>query len=292
MSLGESLPKMILPTIAQIRHQITKQPLVDSVLTWLQHQDIHSNDVIFSSYPRSGSTWLRFMLCELLTGMETSFEVVDRLLAGIGHHQNIPSLLPNSSRLLKTHEPYRAEYQRAIYLIRDVRDVVVSEYAFCRREGFFGGDFDQFFELFLQGKVSRYGFWGDHVESWLQFASKQPSQVLFMRFEDLRSDTANVLAKCMDFLGVERTQAQILQAVKNRTLADMKLKEDQAEKLKRRSEGLRFVTDGAVGKGKQQLSVDQMDRLVAATQAALTKFGYVEIASEGKIVQPIPHSQS
>jgi hypothetical protein len=281
-----------MPTIAQIRHHITKQPFADSLLTWFQHRDVRSSDVIFSSYPRSGSTWLRFMLCELLTSQETSFELVDNLLAGIGHHQNIPDLLPNSVRFLKTHEPYRTEYQRSLYLVRDVRDVVISEYAYCKREGFFVGDFDQFFELFLQGRVSRYGFWGDHVQSWLQFASRQPDQVLFIRFEDLRSQTADITKQCLDFLGVERTHAQILQAVENHSLANMQRKEDEAKKIKQGSNGLRFVTDGAVGKGKQQLTAEQMARLVTATQGILTKLGYLEAAPQDKIVQLLPSMQS
>lgn len=262
-------------SIAQIRHHLTKHPVVDSVLTWFQHRDINQHDTLIASYPRSGSTWLRFMLCTLLTGGETSFELVDEVLADIGHHSKAPSLLPNSGRLLKTHEPYRVEYQRAIYLVRDVRDVIISEYTFSRRTRQFGGDFDRFFEQFMQGRVNRYGFWGDHVQSWLHYAENQPGEVLVIGFEDLRRDTAGVVSKCMEFLEVACTQAQIVEAVAKHNLASMQEKEDQAKKFQTNAEGLRFITDGVVGKGKQQLTQQQLGQLVAATQADLERLGYL-----------------
>lgn len=265
-----------MPTTAEIRYHLTKQPLIDGVLTWFQHQDVQPTDMFIASYPRSGSTWLRFMLCELLTGAETSFQLVDETLAHVGHHSKAPILLPNAGRLLKTHEPYREQYQRAIYIVRDVRDVISSEFIFCRRNGSMTCDFDSFFELFMQGRVNRYGAWTDHVHSWLRYQESEPDKVHLVRFEDLRRNTATVVGQCLDFLGIERTQAQIDQAVENHNLTNMQKKEDQAERFKENREGLRFITDGAVGKGKQQLSQDQTSRLINAALPLLKRLNYLE----------------
>lgn len=268
-----------MPTVRQIRHHVTKQPLIKPMLNWLQHRGLSSNDVFVASYPRSGSTWLRFILCELLTGTETSFDLVDTSVAGVGRHQKAPHLLPNSGRLLQTHEPYRSEYKRAIYLVRDVRDVIISEYLFCRRVRYFAGEFDTFFELFLHGKINRYGFWGDHASSWLGYAEKHPGQVLIIRFEDLQRDTVQIVSQCLNFLEVNHTSSQVSQAVQNHNIAHMKQKEDEAEKFKINAEGLRFVTDGAVGKGKQKMRPEQLERLTRATQSVLTQLGYLEALS-------------
>lgn len=257
-----------------VRHHITRWPPVDYLLTRMQHADVGPDDGILGCYPRSGSTWLRFILYELLTGRETSFELVDQTLADIGHHGKAPRLLPNGGRFLKTHEPYRAEYHRAIYLVRDVRDVVISEYAFCRRERLFEGDFDHFFEAFIRGRINRYGFWGDHVRSWLDYAQSNPGQVLLIRFEDMRRDTVGVVDRCLQHFGVTQTQAEITVAVEHHTLKRMQEKEDAANKFNANAHGLRFVTDGQVGKGKQQLSTEQLTRLTRAADAEMKRLRY------------------
>lgn len=260
-----------LPTSRQIRHFITRRPWVDAPLTWLQHRGLRVTDALVASYPRSGSTWLRFMLYELLTGQESSFDDVDRVLPDIGRHFNAPVLLPNGGRLLKTHEPYRPNYGRAIYLVRDVRDVLISEYQFCVREGFFQGDFERFFPLFLAGRINRYGAWTVHVRTWLDAAARAPDDILVVRFEELRSNPAHVVARCLGHLGIERSQTQIDQAVANHVLSRMQAKEDAAKKFRTGVQGLRFVTDGVVGKGKQQLTPEQSERLLAVASTELNR---------------------
>ena len=276
-----------MPITKRIRHYFTKQPIIDIPLTWLQHRDLHHADHYVAAYPRSGSTWLRFMLCELLTGAETSFSLVDEILADVGHHGKAPRLLLTGGRLLKTHEPYRTQYRRAIYLVRDVRDVVISEYIFMRRLCFFSGDFAHFFELFLQGKVHRYGSWVNHALSWLNFADQQPDQALIIHFENLQQDTAGVVNQCLDFLQVARSREQIEQATHNHNLAHMKQKEDRAKKFSHNAHGLRFITDGAVGKGKQELSPQQMERLMKVAQPVLVRLGYVEQGKDEQAVQSL-----
>src|SRR5205823_8280937 len=66
----------------------------------------------------SGNTWLRFLIMEILGGATAEFDNVNRLIPEIGLHGNTPSLLPGGGRLIKTHERYRPEYKRAIYLYR------------------------------------------------------------------------------------------------------------------------------------------------------------------------------
>ena len=108
-----------------IRHRLTKMQAIKYPLTWVQHRGLNPSDVFIASYPRAGSTWLRFMLFEILTGQSADFESVDKTIAGVRNHANAPVLLGENGRFLQTHEPYRYEYNKAIYLVRDVRDVVI-----------------------------------------------------------------------------------------------------------------------------------------------------------------------
>ena len=109
-------------TLHQVRHKILKTP-VRVPLMWIRHRGFREGDVFLASYPRSGSTWLRFILYELLSGQPATFESVNRYMRGPGTHNQGLAALPNQGRFLSSHEPYRAEYRRAAYLVRDVRDV-------------------------------------------------------------------------------------------------------------------------------------------------------------------------
>src|SRR5437867_8735637 len=106
-----------MPSFRRIRHQLAKTRL-RSPLTWLRHRSFDPADVFIGSYPRSGSTWLRFVLLEILTGRPSEFPSVNRSIPKVGRHNQALPLLPGGGRLIQTHEPYREEYQKAVYLVR------------------------------------------------------------------------------------------------------------------------------------------------------------------------------
>ena len=266
----------------QVRHHITKLPTVRRPLTWLQHRGLRKEDIFIASYPRSGSTWLRFMLFEILTGQDPTFTTVDRTIAGVGKHQQASPLLPGNGRLLQTHEPYRDEYKRAIYLVRDVRDVIASEYDFCRRLRFYNDEFDSFFERFLAGKVNRYGFWADHVNSWLDAYLAGSEHVLVVKFEEMKQSPEEVLKRILTFLDVTRDESVVRNAVVNNSVPRMQEKEDKSVKFKSNADGIRFISKGAVGKGQQRLSDQQMQRLEQCVQAPLIRLDYSQSDQIGK----------
>ena len=97
--------------------------------SWLEHRGLADNDVFFASFERSGNTWLRFVLYEVLTNSTAGFLNVNQVLPELATHENAEHVLPNGGRFIKTHHQYRPEYKRAIYLMRDLRDVMLSNWA-------------------------------------------------------------------------------------------------------------------------------------------------------------------
>ena len=93
---------------------------------WWEHRGLNDKDVLFASFERSGNTWLRFVLMEILTKDNAGFLNVNQILPEMGTHREMKPVLPNGGRFIKTHESYRSEYKRAIYLMRDLRDVMLS----------------------------------------------------------------------------------------------------------------------------------------------------------------------
>src|SRR2546426_957477 len=136
-------------------------------LIWLRHRGLDSADVFLASYPRSGQHWTRFQLFEIMNHACADFESVDHVIPRIGAHGAAPAILPSRGRLVQTHQPWRKEYQRAIYLVRDVRDVVLSVYAGEESLGltryFDITNFDGYLLPWLQGKLQIMGNWRNHV---------------------------------------------------------------------------------------------------------------------------------
>jgi hypothetical protein len=109
----------------------------------LNHRSLKSSDVLFASYPKSGNTWIKFMLGQIITGREVDFDSVDRVIPYLGDDMPPVGPLPNGGRLIKTHEPFRgitAPYvKKAVVLVRDGRDVALSYYRSQLRRGWFEG---------------------------------------------------------------------------------------------------------------------------------------------------------
>src|SRR5581483_2342060 len=110
--------------------------------------------------------WMRFVLAQLATGEPSTFRSVEDVVPSVGYHRNAPVLLPGGGRLIKTHEPYRRDYRRAIYLVRDVRSVLMSHYRMLTRSKFPDMSFDTFLGEFVRGSLDGYGTWQEHIGSW------------------------------------------------------------------------------------------------------------------------------
>ena len=168
----------------------------------MRHRGVRPEDVYVASYPRSGNTWLRFMLYEILVGESSSFVNVRQLVPDIGEQAQALPLLPRNGRLIKTHEPYRPEYKKAIYLVRDARDVALSEFAYQKALGLAPDDFERYLGRFLQGKVNPFGSWAAHVDSWMKAKDSQLADILMVRYDELRRNPEDSLAAMIEFLGM------------------------------------------------------------------------------------------
>jgi len=259
---------------------------------WWEHRSLDHKDVFFASFERSGNTWLRFVLMEILTKDNAGFLNVNQVLPELGTHIGMKPALPNGGRLIKTHYQYRSAYKRAIYLIRDLRDVMLSNWARDKEMGFSqyfdnGKDMDGYVESFLQGKVTRFGSWQSHVNSWLNCHLANNGNLLIVRYEDLRRDTETGLLEMLDFLGINGDRDLVRRAVENNSLRAMREKEDRAKKsgatlgkgtLLRKHrldrEDARFVRSGSVGGWREKLSDTQIDMVTCYASQALVRAGY------------------
>src|ERR1700731_1061512 len=189
-----------MPLLRRLRHQVAKSP-VRAPLVWIRHQSLRSSDVFFASYPRSGSTWLRFLLYDSLLGESSGFSSVNQAIPDVKLHKAGLPLMPRGGRLIKTHEVYHPEYRKAVYLVRDPRDVALSEYAYQTALGLVSQPLDDYLRVFLTRGVNPFSSWPEHIESWLS-APLSSDQLLVVKFEDLRRDTVNSVSRIIQFFGI------------------------------------------------------------------------------------------
>jgi len=210
-----------------------------------------------ASYPRSGSTWLRFVLTEVLTGQPSTFPSVNRAIPQVGYHAQALRL-PGGGRFIKTHESYRQEYRRAVCLVRDPRDTLLSEYAFQQALGLVHCDLDTYITQFLQGLVNGNGAWQVNVASWLDAAASNP-EILVVRFEDLRRNPEDAVKSILDYLGAVVDPDSIRSSIQNNTADKMRAKELSTPQ--KSSKGGRFVRGGIVGGWRENLDENQLLRI-------------------------------
>ena len=242
----------------RFRHRTLRRPLVVR-----RYQKLSEHDALLASYPRSGTTWLRFLLYESLLGVSTAFGEVRRGVPGVQKIEIGIPVLDFGGRIVQTHEPYCDRDRRVVYVVRDPRSVVVSEYRWQRYSGFYAGSFDTFFKHFLVGRTNPWGSWGDHVEFWQKSPAGRNDHLYVVRYEDLRSDPEGIFAGVLSFLGVHKDPSVIKQVIENNTVERMRAKEDDA-RAKRGAgpkKDLRFVNTGSVGGWATALSPTQQDAI-------------------------------
>lgn len=261
------------PTSAykKFRRKFARTPL-RAPLVWWRHRGLNPSDMFFCAYPKSGTTWARFVLFEMLSGMASGFKATNQQMPGVGLHHNALRLLPNGGRLVASHEYYRKDYHRSIYMVRDARDVLLSEFAFLSALEYYTNDLDSFVKTFLYTVVSAYGPWHKNVTSWLDSPIANNGNMMLVRYEDLRKDPVPLFAQMADFLGANVSEQKIREAVENNSIQNMRKKEDK-EPVRASIKG-RFVRDGKVRGWVSKLTPEQVALIDKVAGPTLQRLGY------------------
>ena len=264
-----------MPTLLHLRAAAARTPL-RRPLVWLRNLGLSSADVFLASYPRSGNTMLRFLLAETITECNSTFDNIQRAIPDVGVHVGAKAFLSGQGRLIKTHERYRPSYQRAIYIVRDVRDVLLSNYG---RETSLDiiplRSLDRYVLLFMQGKMTLWHSWQRHVTEWLDSPLSRRGDLHLVRFEEMRADLVGTLCKAMEFLGLSWNLETIERAIANNSLEKMRVKEDSAARLARSPEEHgRWVGQGKVFGWRNKLTPEQLVVVDKYAKDLLLRLGY------------------
>ena len=73
-------------------------------------------------------------------------------------------------RMIKSHECFEPRYKKMVYIVRDPRDVAISNYHWEMKKGSFDDRFPvaRFVPKWMDSEYwPRLGSWSDHITSWL-----------------------------------------------------------------------------------------------------------------------------
>jgi len=239
------------------------------------------DDTYVVSYPKSGNTWVRFLVANLMGALgAVDFKTIERLVPDIYEHSNGNLLRYSRPRVLKSHEYVDLRYPKVIYLVRDPRDVVVSYFHHARK--FFrieqDKSIDEFVESFIAGRLNAYGSWGQHVGTW-RLARGGEAEFMMIRYEDLQTHPTAELAEIAAHLGVNADENMIASCLELSDFDRMKEMErnhgNRWITLADTRKSMPFIRKGRAGGWRDELKPDLARRIESAWGDLMSDLGYL-----------------
>jgi hypothetical protein len=248
---------------------------------------LRSDDVMFVGHPKSGNTWLAYMLAVLKNAdtprVVTTANVGDFIPiihandVRIAEYPDLPA-----PRIFRNEGPQFPEsYPRTLYIVRDPRAVLVSYYHHCKhdtREA--DWQLDEFVgEMLEHGCIRRLEphllRWDRQVLAWHK--RQQSQKVHIVRYEDLKADCFGELGKVAEFIGLRTDPAALEIAVARGSFSSMRNQEKiyGAESFpgEKGNRGF-FMRKGEVEGWRDELSDRNLATIETAFSQAMRVMGY------------------
>ena len=254
----------------------------------LFQRHIRPSDVFLVGHPKSGNTWLTYMIGIAmrknfrhnqinLGNVQEFFPAIharDREIACYSH-------LPNP-RMFRNESPLCGElYPKTIYIMRDPRSVLMSYYHHVLHDlGEHEWTLDAYVEEMLTyGCIKRLEpelvRWDKHVSSWLERAKHQ--SVKLVKYEEMQRDRRRVLEDVIKFIGFACDDEDIALAVEQGSFENMRKNEEThgAEPYSgTKGEKGYFVRNGKADGWKKELPPVLAARIEREFSATMRLAGY------------------
>lgn len=266
----------------------TPSPLHDPYA--LAHFEARPTDVLITTAPKAGTTWMQQILHQLRTQGDASFgsifDVVPWLempRAGMDFREVLADYEKLSEpRVFKTHCTYSqtpgTEVARIILTVRDPRDCCVSFFHHMNgmnAEVLPGMPASMSFDDMQQcvDRFLAFGAWYRNVASWWPHRNK--ANLLMLRYQDVSADLPAAIDRITAFLGWHVTPEGRARTLEHASFAWMKANAGKFTRLKKdgplMSKDGTFIRQGKVGGYQAELSSQQAEALLARARADLPR---------------------
>lgn len=221
--------------------------------------EIKKDDVFLVSFPKSGNTWLRFIIANLITSDElVTLQNIDQIVPDVYSSAHLVNAM-SSKRFIKTHHAFFDCYPLSIYIYRDYRDAMVSNFHYFKNRRNFKGDFSEF--LNSEVAFNDFGTWQFHLTSAFNQKVRSPNSILILRYEDLLAKPGDEIQKIIDFSGIHPKRS-IEQVVKLCSFYNLKENENMHSGKYKKITGENFFRNGTSNQWKNYFSRNDLDNLM------------------------------
>jgi hypothetical protein len=250
----------------------------------LAHFQPRPTDVIITTAPKSGTTWMQQILHQMRTGGDPDFgsifEVVPWLEAPIGGktwQERLAAFeaIPDP-RVFKTHctveQTPGLDVAKIILTIRDPRECCVSLFHHVKgmKEGYGPPKpFDS-----MQACVDRFlefGAWYRNVGGW--WKERDRPNVLLLRYLDLKADLPAAVDRIAGFLGWDLDVGARARVIEYSSFAWMKSHDEQFTRMSAEGPSAfqkgAFIRRGVVGAADEDLSPAQAEQILERARATI-----------------------
>ena len=243
---------------------------------------IYPDDTFIVSYPRSGNTWTRFLLANLLhPQQEVTFATIENQVPDAEAQSRVHFRRISRPRFIKSHQYFHPRYRKVVYIVRDPRDVALSFYDFQRKYRHIEDEYPltNFVSDFVAGRMisASWGTWRENVGSWIYTRGGSPG-FLLLRYEDMLSDTLNQTTHLAEFLGLNLTTPVLERAIERSNADQMrKLEKTQGNQwvsTKGKRSDIPFVRSATSGGWKNKLPESLVAEIEAAWSSLMGQLGY------------------
>ena len=223
---------------------------------------LRPDDQFLVSYPRSGNTWVRHLLREVILLGRPDLpppEALWMLIPDLHVHEMehvARTVFGMPTRIFKSHNLRDLRGRRIVYIFREPADALISYFHFHVREKIepelVAQGADAFCRAMLPG-------WCEHVQMALDEYAAGRSRVLLASYEILHRDGARALGTITHFFGLKADEAVLAAAIDRNRFENLRAKEAQNP---RHPEEF-FFRKGRTGTGREELTIETQ-RAIAA----------------------------
>ncbi|KAL7158205.1 hypothetical protein ABFS83_02G126600 [Erythranthe nasuta] len=256
-------------------------------LTAHKHFKAKDSDVILSTLPKAGTTWLK-ALAFSITNRGTIYRDIDQnplltcnphKLVPFAFEENSPNQFdkPTDPRIFATHVPFkvladsiRESACKIIYVCRNPLDLFVSARHFLtanKLEKDHAGPLglDESFDMFCEG-THPYGPFSEHMTGYWNAHLENPRKVLFLKYEDMKEDIVFNVKKIADFLGCpfsseEEERGMVEEISKMCSFQSLKNVDENEYSIKGLFKNSTFFRKGEVGDWSNYLTPAMAERM-------------------------------
>jgi len=254
----------------------TNQKVMQRIRRWKFVRSVRPTDVFLVTYPKSGTTWMGFLLANILHGMRSPSLNLRTYLKYIPDINNLYysngdlseySDIP-APRFFSSHAPYDAAFSRVIYVMRDPRDVMVS---YWHHTKLIRPSFNLSLEDFVASNDQWPNLWHEHVKEW---ALGRHGNVFVVKYEDLKADTFSATKKMLEFIDYPFDEQVVMHAIEGSKFEKMKSLEDRYG-IGHHEDSLKgFVRKGKSGSWCEEINQDALAVLEKKSGSVMKSVGY------------------